>query len=226
MSSIKSTRPRMNLAGQLFGQLLVIEEAAPYQSPSTGKKRRQWLCQCTCGARIVVQSSNLRGGYSTSCGCFRNEAFIKRLYKHGHKSKGATSQEYTCWQNMKARCGLTGSNDVVHFNCYESRGITVCERWLRFENFLADMGPIPGPGYSIERTNNDGNYEPSNCGWMLMRDQGRNRRTSHMITFNGETHNIRDWARMMGIEYATLFQRIHAGWPIEKALTMPVHAKR
>ncbi len=216
----------IDMAGQRYGRLLVIEQAPEYTSPRTiGRRRlrRRWTCQCDCGNTITAFADNLRSGHTISCGCFRQETSAKLNYSHGHTSKGK-SIEYRCWRNMKVRCGMTAyvnKPDSRNFRGYEGRGFTMCKRWLKFKSFLADMGPAPGPGYSIERKNNNAGYKPSNCTWLPMRDQGKNTRTNVKLTFKGETKILADWARILNIKYTTLGRRIRAGWPVKRALTTP-----
>ena len=121
---------------------------------------------------------------------------------------------------MKARCAPGGSPD------YAGRGITVCERWrTSFAAFLGDMGPRPTPQHSIDRIDNDGNYEPGNCRWATRSQQMRNTRCTRRITFNGETLGVRDWAERIGISTPGLFYRLEY-WPVDVALTAPPGALR
>jgi hypothetical protein len=121
---------------------------------------------------------------------------------------------------MIARCERPSNPSYAN---YGARGIKVCPRWRNsFEAFYADMGPRPGTGYSIERINCYGDYEPSNCCWILMERQNANRSTSVKLTYNGKTQCMADWAREMGIRRDTLRYRLQRGWSVEKALTTPV----
>lgn len=126
---------------------------------------------------------------------------------------------------MRDRCFNPNAD---HYARYGGRGITVCERWSKFENFLTDMGQMPSGGrYTIERINNDGNYEPTNCRWATYKEQARNRRGNRFFEFQGESLLLSEWAGRTGISLQTLSSRIYESkWPIEKALTTPTANSR
>ncbi|MBT6048755.1 MAG: hypothetical protein HOG49_18290 [Candidatus Scalindua sp.] len=135
---------------------------------------------------------------------------------HGHSKKGEVSSTYNSWRSMKRRCNcLTGKN----WRNYGSRGITYCARWDKFANFLADMGEKP-EGFSLERENNDGDYEPNNCSWISLAQQANNKRTNGYITHNNIRKTVAEWSRVLGINVRTLRSRINKGWAIDKAFTI------
>lgn len=137
---------------------------------------------------------------------------------HGESSYSSRTgtKEYTAWRKMRERC----ANPI--YTRYAGRGIKVCERWDSYENFLADVGRAPGPEYSLDRINGDGNYEPGNVRWATRKEQGRNRFTCRIFELNGERLSIAEWADRAGIDYYTLHGRLSKGWTIERAITAPV----
>jgi hypothetical protein len=163
----------IDLTGQSFGRLTVLERAGISKGG-----RSQWLCVCQCDRESIVEGSNLRSGHTKSCGCWQTEVVratglknSDRL-KHGHCAHHRPSSTYNSWLAMLQRCNWP---KAMSYPRYGGRGITVCERWMKFENFLADMGERP-PGTSIDRKDVDGNYEPGNCRWATRKEQRANRR--------------------------------------------------
>lgn len=141
----------------------------------------------------------------------------RRLFtKHG-ESRGRRTPEYRAWRQLQSRCSNVLGLDYKN---YGGRGIKVCERWKKYENFLEDMGRRPSSKHSIERKNNDGDYEPENCVWATPEKQNSNKRNNVMITFRGVTKHLAAWAREVGVCTATLQTRLHR-WSVEEALTTP-----
>jgi len=134
-------------------------------------------------------------------------------FTHGHARKSGYSPEYITWKGMVGRCQQT------YHTCYYkygAKGISVCDRWLKFEAFLEDMGPKPTAKHSIDRIDPKGNYEPSNCRWATMREQQNNRTSNRLLPFNGEMLTMAEASRRSGIAYDTLKRRANLGWPEEK----------
>lgn len=196
-----------DLTGKKFGRLVVIKQA---NRDKWG--HLLWLCKCNCGKEKIIQSSHLITGHTKSCECIKKET--KNL-KHGHHK----TKTYTSWQAMKQRCT---NPRVMNYNNYGGRGIKVCERWRKFENFLEDMGEVPR-GLQIERKDNDGNYCQENCHWVTRKQQARNKRNNHLITYNDKQQCLATWAEEYNIKYHTLYYRIYKlGWSIQKALTKSI----
>lgn len=166
-----------------------------------------WECKCDCGTTTIVSGCSFNK--TKSCGCLLAERRHFSTVTHGYARKGKKSPEYTTWVAIRQRC----SNPSVQYYCnYGGRGIKVCERWINsFENFLADMGNRPTKNHSIERINNDGNYEPSNCKWGTPKEQSNNNRNTCLITRNGITKSIAQWAEEFGVIYSTFYSRVKSG---------------
>lgn len=194
--------------GQRYGRLLVTERA-PNKSETDTNAR--WKCLCDCGRETVQYGQDLKKGKVISCGCWNEE----KRFKHGL----ADTPVHRVWIGMRSRCNNPKTREYAN---YGGRGIKVCERWDSFENFVADMGIRP-EGYSIDRINNDGNYEPSNCRWATTTQQLNNRRVNRVLELNGERKTIGEWSAKLGIGWHTIRSRVDRyGWTIEKALTTPV----
>ena len=210
----KPAHNALDLTGVRFGRLVAIELDSVLR-----RKKSLWKCQCDCGNVRVVEISSLRSGTTQSCGCLYRESRSQINLKHGCSRPGQQTPEFKTWQRMKSRCHIP--SDGCYYK-YGGRGIQVCERWRSsFEAFLADMGLRPGPEYSIDRKNNAGHYEPSNCHWTTREVQSRNKRNNRWITFNGLTLCLADWSAKTGINVRTLHARLSTGWSAERALTEP-----
>jgi len=172
-------------------------------------------CKCECGTEKLIRSQQVREGRSLSCGCLRKERLQEANVKHGMSHTPAHNR----WMGMVQRC-----TDPHHhaYKDYGGRGIKVCERWLTFENFYADMGDPPQPGMSLDRyPDNDGNYEPGNVRWATKKEQANNRRSSKLLTYNGETRTQAEWEDVHGLRRGQLWERLDRGWELGRALTTP-----
>jgi len=195
------------LDGQRFGMLLVL------QYIGVRKESAFWKCACDCGQLTEVSSLNLRQGHTKSCGCLGRQGFES----HGNLGR---PPEYFVWLGMLSRCYCLGNGS---FNDYGGRGIVVCESWRKsFPAFYRDMGQRPTPQHSIDRFPNvNGNYEPGNVRWALPSQQGRNKRSNHLIEFRGKSMCLIEWEEETGIPSHVIRKRLGRGWSISQALTQP-----
>jgi hypothetical protein len=200
----KPSGPRfLDHTGKQYGRLTVIEFAG------FAGKYSVWRCRCACGREKNVRANALRFGHTLSCGC-------------RHRKINARHPLVHTWRSMLQRC--LNPNNAAYKN-YGGRGISVCDRWVNsFENFLADMGERPSQQMTIDRIDNDGNYEPGNVRWATQKEQTHNQRRTRHITFNGQTKIMSEWASELGISRERLRQRL-CKMPVNEALSFVAHAK-
>lgn len=200
-----------SLEGQKFNRWTVIEKVG-----MTKHNKVLWRCRCDCGNESTVWTQALTSGHSKSCGCLK----IELLTKHGKLN----TKIWQVWKGMKRRCK---DKSFSSYKNYGGRGVTYCKEW---ENFIPFYEWSIENGYkeglSLDRIDNNGNYEPSNCRWATRAVQNRNKRSNIYITYNGETKILRDWEKYFGMNKGTLRARINQyGWSIEKAFNTPVNRR-
>ena len=183
----------------------------------------RWEHVCRQCGRTFRANSSKRPFCSRQCSSLRGAAVNTR---HGACVDGRQSPEWATWWGMRMRCSRTTAR---FYKNYGGRGIRVCDRWLGedgFAKFLADVGPKPSPKHQLDRINNDGHYEPGNVRWTTRAVQMRNRRTNHMVSANGETLCVTDWARRLGVDPACIIYRLRRGWDHVRAVTEPRYGPR
>jgi hypothetical protein len=210
-------RALIDLTGRKFGRLRVIKRT------ENNKNEPQWLCQCDCGKAIITRGWSLRSGHTQSCGCQHIDKAREANKTHGDYRK----RLYHIWIAMLSRCESKGLKSTRLTRNYRDRGIRVCPEWHDYETFKVwAMANGYADNLSIDRIDNNGNYEPSNCRWATYNEQNYNRRCNVYLTYDGKTMTTKQWAKYLGIKYNTLVGRLTTKkWPVEKALSTPVEVK-
>lgn len=201
--------------GKRFGKVICIAIAEPKVLKS-GYTAKQMLCRCDCGReKIILCSTLINPKRINGCGiCYKEQRTT-----HGHARRGEKfSREYRIWRAMVRRCTDTKLEKYAN---YGGRGITVCERWMDFNNFLADMGKCPSEKHSIHRKDNDKGYDAENCKWADDIEQANNKTNTKVYTVRGITGTLAQLCRHFGIPYQRTNMRIWHGKPIEQALFDP-----
>lgn len=193
-----------DITGMKYGMLTVISRADDYIH--NGRKYVMWNCVCDCGNHKSISASNLMSGRSKSCGCQVGVSASLMKKTHGETD----TKLYYVWSSMKSRCYNKNSTG---YDYYGKIGITVCDSWrdsyISFRDWANSCGYVDG--LTIDRINVYGNYEPDNCRWVTSSAQANNRRSNRLYSYNGETHNVTEWANKFGINPKTLFTRIYSG---------------
>ena len=201
-----------DITGMRFGRLKVLSFS--YMNKF---RRAAWKCECDCGTIKIIDGLHLRQGKILSCGCLHKEITIKASTVHGMHD----TPPYNSWAGMLQRC--ENPNDP-RYKDYGGRGIVVCDNWHDYQKFWNDMKGSYAEGLTIDRIDVNGNYCEENCKWSTQKEQANNRRNNHMLSFNGTTQTLAQWADALGINYDTLRYRIKRGWSVERALTTEVSA--
>lgn len=210
-----------DITGQKFGRLTVLKFAY-IKNGNT-----YWNCICECGNEKIVSAKNIKHGKTKSCGCYFSEIKSKQMtligqknVKHGDCRGGDRSRIYLTWRNMIHRCEDPRAKG---YERYGGRGIKVCEEWHNYPTFKEwAMNNGYADNLTIDRIDNHGNYEPSNCRWATAKEQQNNTSYNHNITMNGETKTITEWAEIYGIKRTTINARIRRGMNEVIAVTKPV----
>ena len=196
-----------DISGKKFGRLTALYKLHNHHD----KGHTYWLCACDCGNLVEICLSSLQNGKTKSCGCLRKDI----ITKHGKSN----TRLYNIYYAMKVRCYNKNRKDYKN---YGGRGIKICDEWQ--DNFQAFYDWSMSHGYddtlTIDRIDNNGNYEPNNCRWVTVKQQNRNRRSNINFTCNGETHCLKEWCEILGLNYSTVQIRIQRNWSIERALEL------
>lgn len=201
----------VDLKGQRFGRLTVIS----LYDKKNGKNR--WLCKCDCGGICYPTTSNLRGGTSTSCGCYSREVAAKKATKHGDRY----IRLYQEWQRMKDR------TNGKHSTKYTVKNIKVCPEWLHDYQVFKEWALSHGYSdeLSLDRIDNSKGYSPDNCRWANRVTQNRNKDDNVLLTYKGETHTISEWAEILDVRYSTFYSRLKRGWSVEETIEKPLRIR-
>ena len=213
---------KIDVAGQRFGRLTVIKR--------NGKKYggSAWLCKCDCGNEKTIALQHLKNG-TKSCGCLTKEIAQERGYKsrigdRTRKHGDFGTKLYNVWAGMKRRCN---NGKALHYEDYGGRGIIVCDEWHDYLNFKEwSLNNGYEEGFSLDRIDVNGDYEPSNCRWATWVQQQNNRRHNLKFNYDGKEYTLRQLSNMTGIKYRTLLGRYQRGWTIEQMLDTAMHTNK
>jgi len=205
----------LNLSGLVVNSLTVLERTNERRGSEV-----MWRCRCVCGSALLVRASTLNTGRIKSCGCKTKE--ILRAARSTHGLSKTEPKTFRVWRGMRERCEKEHHKSYVD---YGERGIAVCERWQNFGLFFADMGRVP-EGMTIERIDNNGDYEPGNCRWATRKEQANNRRGNVFVTHEGTRLTMAQLAEAVAIPRDTIDRRLKMGWPMDRALSQPVRPQK
>lgn len=207
MKGLKVMGKFKDLTGMKFGRLTVIERA---ENNKSGRTR--WKCKCDCGVEIVVDGKHLRRGYVKSCGCFRKELMKKSAIKRNTEHGMSGTKIHLIWISMIQRCN---NPNCKSYPLYGGRGIEVCTEWkndfLAFYNYVSTLEHCGEEGYTLDRINVNGDYEPGNVRFADAKTQTRNRRNTVIVEYNNKQIPLGEASEKSGIKYSTLLARLHRG---------------
>ena len=202
-----------DITGQKFGRLTAISLHS-----RNANKHILWLFECDCGEKRISLAAAIKQGRVVSCGCHRNEQSRLRV-KHGLSE----TSTYTAWKGMKSR--VKGKDDIC-IKHYLNKGITICERWQNsFENFMLDMGERP-TGMTLDRIDNNGNYEPGNCRWTTQKQQVANTCRTIYVDFKGQKTCLKHACQEGNVNYDAVRSRLRAGREPQEAFTTPFRLRK
>lgn len=205
--------------GDKIGRLTVIEYGGYKQYAK--RIENLWKCKCECGNEKIVSETTLKRNANASCGCYKREKVSKSLMKHSFTKHPL----YKIWRGIKTRCFNSNSKS---YERYGGRGITMCNEWSNnaasFCQWSLDNGYKKG--LSIDRIDNDGNYEPNNCRWVDKFVQANNKRNNHKVLYNGEIYSLNELERLTGLDHRLIGNRLERGWDIEKIISTPTEKGR
>lgn len=207
---------QIEMVGKKFAMLTVLKEIGVYGSA----QHKTYLCLCDCGTKKIIVGASIRAERAKSCGCLSKKTQFNSDFAKTHGL--SRSRIYRIWLGMKQRCSEKSKGKTRKL--YYDKGIRVCSRWMKFDNFVADMG-IPMKSMTIDRIDGNGNYSPENCRWATKKEQANNTAANHRLSFNGKTMSVAKWSEQVGIKQNTIVYRLARGWPVEKALTKPIQQR-
>lgn len=221
---VQGIKVRNDFTPETFGRLTSIGPKFLLSVPYMTDRMQYQVFRCECGNELVVPFPRVRTGETRSCGCLHKDQLRERAFIHGSTRNRKVTPEYEAWRGVITRCE---DKNKPQYPDYGGRGITVCDRWREpngqgFINFLDDMGERPSKGHSIDRKDNNGNYEPANCRWATRSEQAQNKRNTRNLEAFGKTQCLSVWAREYGMSAGVLCNRLKRGMSIEEALTKPL----
>lgn len=216
------SKKKLHKTGDRFGALTVISDV-PIRKLTN--RNLWWTCRCDCGIERIFKGDKLRAGKSKSCGCLRPPPPVKpKKYTCDFSDEGVR-RAFQSWKSMRKRCHSVSAEPKIIRN-YQSRGITVCDRWRNgFNAFLSDLGPRPAYR-TLGRKDNDKGYSPDNCRWETRSQQDLNRRDTIWVEFQGQRQKLNLLCKRLGLKTSVVHGRLKNGWDIQTALTRPVNHYR